>query len=477
MSTYLTSNTTEEDLYNTTMEIIISNKLFVKDYSMALLEWCQKNLTLTNPDYYIAEKMGRYTGNINKYLYLHQINSNTIILPFGTLDNIWQPYINGKCEEYDLDFAPLQAHNLQGSINLYPYQEHAVATLKSAKNGILEAPCGSGKTQMGIALIKELRQKALWVTHTTDLLNQSLARAKQYFPTGSFGTITDGKVQIGSDITFATVQTLSNLDLTQYNKEWNVVIVDECHRAAGSPTKVKQFYKVLSHLKARHKYGLSATLDRADGLIRSVFALLGNIKHSISEATVGAKIIKAKHEIIATTLEDKIEAYSDTDGTMIYSKLLHYISTDIIRNDLIATTIHSKPHGHHLVLSHRVDHLHILKNILNISCEVISAKTPKLERERILHLARSGVLSVLLATYSLAKEGLDIPILDTLHLTTPNKNKGIVIQSVGRIQRNLDGKLTPTIYDYVDFNISYCVGMYKKRRSIIGGKERSAALL
>jgi superfamily II DNA or RNA helicase len=452
------------------MNIKVSNKLFIKNYSMELIEWCHKNLVLDNPEYHIAEKMGRWTGNIKKFLHLYEANGSDLFLPFGVIDDIWQPFINGKCEEYVYDFAPAQPLKMSGSIELYDYQIAAVDAMKVAKNGILEAPCGSGKTQIGIALIKELGQKALWVTHTTDLLKQSLARAKQYFADGDFGVITDGKVHIGADITFATVQTLSNLDLTQYSSEWNVVIVDECHRAAGTPTRVMQFYKAISHLKARHKYGLSATLDRADGLIKSVFALLGNIKHIIKEQAVGSKIIKAYHTIIATTLPDSVEAYSDTDGTMIYNKLIDYISGNTDRNELIARNIAFKTGKHHLVLSHRVEHLRVLESLLSgfgIKSAIVCATTPKAQREFSLDLARKGELPVLLATYSLAKEGLDIPVLDTLHLATPNKNKAIVIQSVGRVERNFDGKPQPEICDYVDFNVGYCVSMYKKRKNII----------
>ena len=440
---------------------------------MELIDYCQKNLVVENPQYYVAEKMGRWVGNIEKYLYLYETNGSNLVLPFGTLDDVWNKYINGKCEEYDLDFATPQALNMVGDIKLYPYQTSAVEGLKSAKNGVLEAPCGSGKTQIGIGLIKALGQKALWVTHTTDLLKQSMERAKQYFD-GDFGTITDGKVQIGGDITFATIQTLSKLDLTQYNKEWNVVIVDECHRAAGTPTKVMQFYKVLSHLKARHKYGLSATLDRTDGLIKSVFALLGNIKYAIGSKEVDDKIIRAYHKAIPTDLEEDIEQYCDTDGTMSYTKLIDYITNNNERNELIITNISSKAFGHHLVLSHRVEHLRVLKRLLdalNIKSSIIYASTPNDQRDFTLDLARSGNLPVLLATYNLAKEGLDIPILDTLHLTTPVKNKAIILQSVGRVERNIDNKPTPEVYDYLDRNIGYCAGMARARKNIINKRK------
>ena len=255
------------------MLVNISNEILITDYSKDLLIWCKRNLILLNPEYYIAEKSGRYLGDLEEHLYLYEIRGENLVIPFGSLKSIWYLIKNG---ERILDFASPTPLTMSGSILLYPYQENAVEALLLSKSGILQAPCGSGKTQIGIALAKAVGQRTLWLTHTQDLLKQSMDRAKEYFD-GDFGTITAGKVNIGTDITFATVQTMTKLDLTKYAYEWNVIIVDECHRIAGSPTKVMQFFRVLTNLKARHKYGLSATLERVDGMIKSTFAVLGLI--------------------------------------------------------------------------------------------------------------------------------------------------------------------------------------------------------
>lgn len=47
----------------------------------------------------------------------------------------------------------------------------------------------------------------------------------------AFGTITEGKVNIGKGITFATIQTMCKLDLSRYKDFWDVIIVDECFPA------------------------------------------------------------------------------------------------------------------------------------------------------------------------------------------------------------------------------------------------------
>ena len=78
---------------------------------------------------------------------------------------------------------------------------------------------------------------------------------------------------------------------------------------------------------------------------------------------------------------------------------------------------------------------------------------------------RTGKKKYLFATYSLAKEGLDIPCLERLYLTTPQKDYAVVTQSIGRIARTCEGKENPVAYDFVD-NIVYLIKSYKKRCSI-----------
>ena len=46
------------------------------------------------------------------------------------------------------------------------------------------------------------------------------------------------------------------------------------------------FYRVMSSLAARYKYGLSATVHRSDGLIKSTFAILGDVKYQVPDVCV-----------------------------------------------------------------------------------------------------------------------------------------------------------------------------------------------
>ncbi len=92
----------------------------------------------------------------------------------------------------------------------------------------------------------------------------------------------------------------------------------------------------------------------------------------------------------------------------------------------------------------------------------MTSKKGKAEREQAIEDMRTGRKKYLFATYSLCKEGLDIPRLDRLFMTTPVKDYAVVVQSIGRIARTFEGKDEPIVYDFVD-NIGYLMRAYKQR--------------
>lgn len=432
--------------------------------------WCKKNLTLSNPDYAKKARMHLWLGDTPKTLSLYEQRGNTLILPFGTLRSL-PDFI--KNEAFFLsDFAAADEVSYGGqAVPLYDYQRAAVDAVFAQKYGILQSPAGSGKTQMGIALIKRFGKRALWLTHTIDLLRQSKERAEMYMDKSTIGTITEGKVNIGSGITFATIQTMCKLDLPQYKNLWDVIIVDECHRCSGTPTAMTQFYKVLNSLSARHKIGLSATVHRADGMIAVTYALLGQVVYTVPNEAVGDKIMKVGISPVSTGVEIN-RSCLNTDGTLNYAKMIAFLTENQERDKIIVNTLKQNEGKSCLILSDRLSHLEQLMNKLPLSMRgdavmvsgKMTTKKGKLEREQAIEDMRTGKKKYLFATYALAKEGLDIPRLERLFMATPQKDYAVVTQSIGRIARVCEGKADPIVYDFVD-NIGYLVKSYKKRCS------------
>ncbi len=449
------------------MKVIIGSNIQVREPSRELMKYCNDRLILINPEYVKKMRMGFWLGKTPQTISLFEKRGDTLVLPFGTLRTIW-PLIKDASPE--TAFTDPQSVDFGGvPVPLYDYQETALEVLYRAKYGILQSAAGSGKTQMGIALVKRYQRPALWITHTADLLNQSKERAALYVDPAMIGTITDGKVNIGRGITFATVQTLSKLDLLQYRDLWDVIIVDECHHVSGSPTTVTQFYKVLGNLSARHKYGLSATVHRSDGLIAATHAMLGEVVWTVPDAAVADKIMKVGIRPTATGIGASDEMLNP-DGTLNFTHLITYLTENEERNALIASWIAYEEDHPCLILSDRIDHLQNLMNRLPghmrqkaaLITGRMTTKKGKEERNAAIEKMRRGELQYLFATYSLAKEGLDIPRLERLFLTTPVKDEAVVIQSIGRIARTYSGKCNPIAYDFVD-NIPFCKRAYKER--------------
>ena len=454
------------------MNFILANKVIIEDPTPEMLAYCKSTLTFANPDYLKKEAMGKWTGNTQREIVLYERAGNRLYIPFGECKKIYKAFKN-DITRVDVRICPIRARKYDSRINLYDYQENAVEAVLRAKNGILVAPCGSGKTQMGLEAVARIGGKTLWLTHTTDLLTQSMNRAKQCFglPESEYGTITAGKVNVGNTLTFATVQTASNIDLSQYRDEWDCVVVDECHKCVGSPTRMMQFYKVLSALSARFKLGLTATPYRADGLERCMFALLGGIVHEVPQSAVAGNTVPVKVKFVNTGYTPDIDDITDGDGTLNYAKLIGDITENKDRNAVIVGEIQrAAQNGGVLVLSDRLQHLDVMEKRL---CAVLpyrtarlgiaSTKAEKERRARILTDLNNGSLNVVFATYKLAKEGLDVPNLRTVVLSCPVKDKTTVIQSAGRVARKAEGKDFGTVIDFSDaFGLLY--GYEKKRR-------------
>lgn len=446
------------------MIITISNTLTIENPTKEITDWCKRELTLPNPVYTKKARMGFWLGNTPKTISLYEVRGDCLVLPYGTISQIPKGLIESAI--FLEDFKVPVGVDYRVEVPLYDYQEKAVEILVQAKRGILQSPPGSGKTQMGIALASKLGVRTLWLCHTLDLVSQSRDRAKMYMSEDLLGTITEGKVVLGKGMTFATIQTMSKLDLSRYKNYWDCIITDEVHRVSGSPTAITQYQKVLNTLSARHKYGLSATVHRSDGMIQATYALVGEIAYRVPDEAVKGKIMPVEIHPIGTGVRIGREALNP-DGTLNYAKLLAYLTENEDRNAVIAKTIELGKSS--LILSDRLNHLEAILNLLPEEAQqlsvMISGKTKKEVRERALEEMRQGMMKYLFATYSLAKEGLDVPRLERLYLTTPQKDFAVVTQSIGRIARTFPNKGTPIAYDFVD-NIEYAVRAYKKRCTI-----------
>lgn len=443
------------------MKIIVSNNIRIENPDEKIKDYVEDNLVMINPDYIRNARLGYSNYKTHKYLVFYEINGNELILPFGCLTDLFAMY---PLEIFENRIVLGRNVTYKSNMELFDYQEKVCQKAVLRKNGIIVMPAGSGKTQTALEIVARLGLKTLWITHTIDLLNQSYDRAKNNFEGVGLGKIANGKIQIGTHITFATVQTLKSIDLQEYADTWDCIIVDECHRVCGTPAKAGMFYKVINKLVARYKYGLTATPYRnVKGTEKAMFSLLGKTIIELDKDIIGDRIIPATIIKTKTNFTEIPDNCLEVDGTIKYAALTTALSEDEERNNLILKILRDSKNNYTLVLADRVKQLYYLQEKLGYG-NVIDGKTKKDIREKAIEEVRIGKQRVLFATYGLAKEGLDIPRLDRLILASPHRDKATVIQAVGRIERKFENKVKPICYDLVD-PIQYFRNMYSNRKS------------
>lgn len=451
------------------MKFIVGNDIKVEDPSRELIDWAKNNLVIDNPEYIKKQKMGKWTGKTPKKIFLYESNFGSLKLPFGCFRSLYALFPSKTL--FEADFKPVERCLYNSNIKLYDYQKQAVEEALMKKNGVVVMPCGSGKTQTALEIVSRIGGKCLWLTHTEDLLNQSMGRAKACYdvPPYFFGTITGGKVNIGT-ITFATVQTMCNIDLNKYKYAFDIIVVDECHKCVGSPTNVMMFYKVLSSLSCRYKFGLTATPKRADCLERSMFALLGDIIIEITKEVVSKTTCPVEVKFIETGYMPDLDIVLAGDGTINYASLIDDLIHNERRFEAVLSVVESvSDEGAILVLGNRVEYLERLQNAYRGKSVCLSglgnSKRAKEERKSALARLNDGDLNCIFATYQLAKEGLDVPNLRFVVFATPEKDPTTIEQSTGRVGRKADGKDYGTVIDFVD-DFGMYKGWAKKRRNI-----------
>jgi superfamily II DNA or RNA helicase len=144
--------------------------------------------------------------------------------------------------------------------------------------GILEVPCGRGKTVMALKIISELKCPALIYVNKGFLADQWIERIATYLPNASVGRVQGDTFDIENrDIVICMIQTIYNRDYVAKNefKDFGITIIDEVHRIGSG-----EFSKALFNITTPYVLGISATVDRKDGMESVLKMFLGGMLYS-----------------------------------------------------------------------------------------------------------------------------------------------------------------------------------------------------
>lgn len=469
-------------------KLSIKSNLVLEGIDQEVRSYLKSLLTTLNPEWLDAQNFGRWTKNIPKNIEQFTEDGKKLIIPRGILEHIFED-LGQVWDVVDERVAP-EAEKIwpEGQVVLrYGDQEPAVRELLLHDNGFLVAPAGSGKTVMGLEIARRLGLKCLWLTHRKELKDQLIDEAVTLFdiPKDKIGELHGKTWKIGEQLTVGMIPTLRKRDLTDLADEFGVIIIDEAHHIPSTT-----FLHVIDKFHARFIYGLTATAYRRDKLEAVMFNAIGPKIAEIEHVD----LFEEEHLMIPHIRRVKTGWNPTNSRMMDYHKFMEAMVVNERRNELIVSQIVKEcqdPTNTAAVLVERTKHCEILTKMLKshgIRCEFVVSSVdvdpeegsekkkkekkkkrmiPKKERERVVNDFKEGKIQVLVATYDLLAEGFNYRPLNRLFLATPIKWRGLVVQSLGRVQRPCEGKTDAIVYDYVDECIAMFVNQAEARLSLV----------
>ena len=309
--------------------------------------------------------------------------------------------------------------------------------------GIISLKCGGGKTVLALSIIASLQKKTIVLVHKDFLMTQWRDRIKQFLPEAKIGKIQQDTLDVdGKDIVLAMVQSVSVKDYPkEVFEQFGLAVFDECHHLGA-----EVFFKSMRKVASKYMLGLSATPKRKDGL------------QWVFESFIGPIVYMTKDVVTEGVEVNVIDYYSEDEnyskeclnymGKPVLPKMINNICGFWERTLMILnlTKKYFEMGRKVIILSDRRNHLDVmlewlLQNSIPSGLYVGGMKP--------FDLHESQEKDVILGTFSMAAEGMDIPKLNTIILASP---KSDVVQAVGRIMREKANvrKFHPLIIDIND---------------------------
>ena len=344
----------------------------------------------------------------------------------------------------------------------YPYQTEIIDSfLAAGSNGLICVPCGKGKTFMALKIAAMLGKRFMVIVDKEFLMNQWRGEMAVLMPGLRVGILQGPKCETDPadyDCTICMIQTLCGKDVDeQIFRSFGFTIFDECHHLAA-----QHFSKTLFKVQTKYMLGLSATPTREDGLTKVFFWFLGKPVYWEKQREPDPTV-----EVVSVLVKsDEVEyntVPTDWRGETVMARLLTNIlgckerTAEIVRR---IVELCSNPDRRVLVLSERIGHLNEIERLISEKSELTMSYyiggMKEAKRE-----AGAATARILLASYAMASEAMNIKTLNTVVLASPRKH---VEQSTGRILRVRPSERTvvPLIVDIVDAHSMY-KGQWKKR--------------
>lgn len=339
------------------------------------------------------------------------------------------------------------------------YMDYVKTKYSDFGGGCLEIDTGMGKTVMAIDIISKMSLKTIILVHKEFLMNQWIERISEFMPEAKVGKLQGKIIDIDNkDIVIAMIQSLSmkEYDIAIF-KDFGFMIIDEVHHMGA-----EVFSNSLCKVVTPYTLGLSATMERKDGLSKVFKMFLGETIHVEKRDT-------SQQPVLVKTLQYKVddEDFNDvkydfrgnTQISTMITKLCNYNNRSEFILSFIKHTLLENSEQQIMILAHNKSLLKYLYEAIEFRKIANGSVGYYVGGMKEKDLKISETKQIVIATYSMAAEGLDIKTLTTLILATPKTD---VIQAVGRILRAKHKQ--PVVIDIVDSHEVF-QRQYQKRKT------------
>jgi superfamily II DNA or RNA helicase len=353
-------------------------------------------------------------------------------------------------DDISLDFAGELREYQVNIVNKY------VTAVGNSGGGLLDVDPGKGKTVMALNIISKLKKKALVIVHKSFLLNQWIERIQQFLPGARVGKIQGQIIDIeDKDIVIGMLQSLSQKDYPEdLFDSFGISIYDETHHLGA-----EVFSKSMMKCMTNYTLGLSGTMQRKDGLTKVFKMFLGNIIHKEKSNT-------GEHDVLVKGINYKVddaefnEMKYDYRGNPLYSTMISKLCNFNHRSEFILNVLKNELEQNNdqqiMILAHnKILITYLYKAVEHRNIGTVGYYIGGMKEEQ---LKESEGKKIIIATYAMASEGLDIKTLTTLIMASPKTD---VCQSVGRILRTKHTR--PLVIDIIDQHDIF-VKQWQKRR-------------
>jgi superfamily II DNA or RNA helicase len=341
--------------------------------------------------------------------------------------------------------------------------------LPEPHDGVISLQTGGGKTVCALYIASQLKVPTIVLVHNTFLRDQWVERIKAFLPKARIGFVQGDEAQTENvEFIVAMLQTVSQRDYSSKTfKPIGLVIVDECHHIA-----TESFSNAMTKLTSKHVLGLSATLERKDGLMHVIHWFLGPLLYKSNTADKIDEGVKVEVYEFDPGDNEYNSVILNPSGVMFTSLMINKVVEYKPRNEFLVKLlldVSEEKERQLLVLTDRVDHAQTLFDMLPLEIQetacILGRKVKAEQRAEWCSTKR-----ILLATYQMCKEGFDVATLNTLIIATSRPD---VDQIVGRILRvdKAHRKIDPLIIDIVDpafrRQFQQRLDLYKKRNYVV----------